>query len=304
MWVTSNEGTGGSYIGSAHEEAAQMEFKNFWLARGDKKVVPDAPYTIPDPKDGHTETVQNASYHDKYARITQAFSLSFIAIVPKQVTTKEVYISSSLSDTLQHLSDSGESLLFKMNAGVLLICPVSFLGDSGVTTTMPLTTIRALKGALQKSSTTKPSIIDYARMTASLDDDQMTVNAMEYGSFVLVAKWRLFLRTFIKNPLFCERLNAGNSVVMDKSMCIAFNTATAKNYPNAKPVTAGDVLRMRESSEDTFSLPKPYPPDFLKNRTVIFSVTKSDGEKTATLRDNYFTVSPKYAPAAYAFPAP
>jgi hypothetical protein len=123
--------------------------------------------------DGKMIPLKAASHYMKSAHISKTFGVPVIAVLPPASTTNEMYLSSSLLDTLQHLSDEGEPLFFKMRSGIRLVCTASFLGDKGVTTAIPLAITRALEKAPKDGPA---SLLECAGIIAPLSDAQLADN--------------------------------------------------------------------------------------------------------------------------------
>jgi hypothetical protein len=107
-----------------------------------------------------------------------------------------------------------------MRAGILLVCPASFLGDKGVSNSLPLDTIDALNAVQKREKDGRTSILEYTRLTKNLDKSQLENNMARFGVFVTIQKWRPLLHALVKRDNFVQNIDlAGQSSWIKVSPC-------------------------------------------------------------------------------------
>lgn len=303
IYTTGEDGSrvGGNYLGYSSEQEAKAEMSAFWLVQGDEAVAPDlsslSRVERPANPSPRTVPIPHASFQGKFKAIAEHFDVPIIAVLPPAIASKELTLAPTLSETLASLADDAEPILFKKRNGILLICPASFFGDQGISSTLPLAVFDALEAAPFKTKDRFPSLIEYARLTASLSDAQLRSRTTPFPVLSVVQKWRPFLRTLLKQEEVAKRLESGEAVVMDNRLATAVNALLRADQSNQYgSVSAGDRLSLKESTESLLldlETEKEMLKDSLRQRVIILTGTAPDGSQLFTLSTQYIAVNYK-----------
>ena len=287
---------GTSFLGFFAEESARNEIKNFWLVRGDKQVIlPEKPK-----RDTFKKIeIKYGTYQEKLSHISKVFNVPIIAVIPQVRTSNELYIGPTLGDTLACLSDGREPFLFKMREGILLACPSSFLGDKGVSSALPLTTIRALIGA-DKSESQICAVIANYRNFSKIDDAQIDANATHFPYLTVIKQWRDLLSNISRNKNKASKLSSGEAITIDAEVAATLNRIIDAEHPGKnKRVVVGDKLQLQESygkyPPQSIAFPEGVPQDYIIPRIVELKCLDYNGKVGHIIRNVYPVVNPIFS---------
>lgn len=277
--------TGLSHFGTGLESLAKSEIKDMWQIGGDLPLEDIAASSV-------NGSIEHATMYAAFADVSKRFSVSLLAVLPRS-NGKVKIDANSLEKSLQLIEQQSEPLLVKRRGDIVLVCPVSFIGNNGVNAAVPLATVHTLHAVEKSGKVGMEELLKYARIAEVSSEQQIEANGAEFPVLRVVQSWQPFLRLLNKKvPLDLQQ-----PIVTDEQAANALNVILKKSDALSTTVTPRQFVTVEETIFPLLLdnvLPKGFPKDYLVRHSLSLQIKDGAGTILNHTEADYMTVAPQY----------